>query len=218
MAHPRGARVRSFPTSSRAVCLEAEWKIDMSRVATELKPLMKAARDQGWTITDANGSKLVWRGPNGEGPVYTGYRINGRDLYNYAAELRRNGLKLDDENDKKATEQEDIEKVLEIGQSVTIKQITDAMDIVSGGVSVLVAKAMGFDELKKEVEEYNQLVQEASAEIDSLRAKNVEMQTKLDAIYAAFGLAGWAVLPEIAKILNIDATNPTGALPMRDAG
>lgn len=217
MAHPRGARVRSFPTSSRAVCLEAEWKIDMTRVATELKPVMKAAREQGWTITDSNGSKLVWRGPNGEGPVYTGYRVNGRDLHNYVAELRRNGLKLDDDNNKKADDQEDIERILEVGQAVTIKQITDAMDIVSGGVSVLVAKALAFDQHQGELEEYQELVTEASTEIDNLRAKVAEYETKLDAIHAAFNLAGWAVLPEIAKILNIDPTKPV-ALPMRNAG
>lgn len=191
--------------------------VDMARVATELRPLMKAAKEQGWNITDSNGSKLIWRGPNGEGPVYTGYRVNGRDLANYSAELRRNGLRLDDEHGKKADEQEDIERIVEIGEAVSIKQITDAMDVVSGGVSVLVAKAMGFDKMKAEVEEYAELTRDASDEIDRLRAKVAEYETKFDAIHAAFNLAGWAVLPEIAKILNIDPTKPV-ALPMRSTG
>jgi hypothetical protein len=189
--------------------------VDMQRVANELKPLIKLAKEQNWTIESGkNDTRLVWKGPNGEGPVYTGYRCNGRDLHNFRAELVRAGLNL--EGDQKVKEEhdtfEEMEGMLETAKTVTGEDIKNAMNLLLASFSTLQVKGEMFDQAKQDADEWKQLAEEATAETERWKTRARQAETLLDGVRTCFGLAGWAILPEIAKILGIDAQNGTPAL------
>lgn len=211
MPRPRGVNTRLFSNRTRAVVLEAEWKVMPERIAPELKPLVKLAKDQGWTISGSNNGKLVWRGPNGEGPVYTGYRCQGRDLQNYRAELVRNGLRLDEENAKAHSTYTEVAEMLEAHDTnpMSVEEIAMHIDIVMKQLSPLIAKATLCDEARKQTEEWKQMAEEALSDSEKVVAKLSEARTMIDAIRECFNMAPWAILPEIARLLGIDAGGPT---------
>jgi hypothetical protein len=66
----------------------------LSNTDREMMRLVHIGFEQGWTVDAKGGSQLVWKGPNGEGPVTTPNRIQGRGLANVIALLQRNGLDL----------------------------------------------------------------------------------------------------------------------------
>lgn len=210
MPHPRGSRVVTFPTSTRAVVREAEWKVMSERIASELKPLVKLAKDQGWTISGTDKGKLVWRGPNGEGPVYTGYRCQGRDLMNYRAELIRNGLKLDEHTARDHVREETAVQLLDAGSNASLEEIQNAMSLVSASVATMIVKAEEFDTAKASADEWEKLAEEALAEANKAKESLVQIETTLMAVRQCFELAPWAILPEIAKLLGINAGGPSG--------
>lgn len=209
MVHPRGARVRVNPvTNSRAVVREAEWKVMPERIASELKPLVKLAKDQGWTVAGTDSGKLVWRGPNGEGPVYTGYRCPGRELLNYRAELVRAGLRLDEKAAVDHVQETQVVRILDRAEGTTLDQIKDALDIINGGLAVLVVKAEEFNKVQQDAKEWEDLATEAQSAAERAIRRDENTQLLLDEIREAFKLAPWAILPEIARIVGVANGGP----------
>lgn len=219
MPRPHGVNTRIFSTRSRAVVLEAEWMVMTQRISNELKPLVKLAKDQGWTIESAqNGSKLVWRGPKGEGPVFTGYRTTGRDMMNHRAELVRAGLKLDEEQAKQHTNEVEVTRMINEAEAnpMTTDELTALLDKVMSQLATLNAKAALFEKARHDLSEWEQIAQEAQDAAEVALQKLSETNTMLDAIRQCFSLAPWAILPEIARLLGIDSTGPGVRIPPKE--
>lgn len=186
------------------------------RIATELKPLVKLAKEQGWTVSGSDNGKLVWRGPNGEGPVYTGYRCQGRDLMNFRAELLRNGLKLDERNAKELANDEQMYKALDDSTDVDIDKVMEALSFLGSTVAGICAKAQATDDATKAVGEWREIAEDAVNDARKAKEGAQQNQTILDAIRQCFNLQPWAILPEIARLLGIDAANPLNPTALDD--
>ena len=58
----------------------------------EIEALVHLGLAQGWKVDPLPGGKLAWKGPNGEGPVFTPLRVVGRGKNNVTSQLARAGL------------------------------------------------------------------------------------------------------------------------------
>lgn len=61
----------------------------------ELKPLIKRAEAQGWSITPTRGGHLRWTGPTGGQPYFSSSTpSDSKAVHNITADLRKRGLSL----------------------------------------------------------------------------------------------------------------------------
>lgn len=208
MVHARKARVVCFPQSARAVVREAEWMVSNERVANELKPLVKLAREQGWRVNGnegRNSSKLVWRGPNGEGPVYTGYRVQSpNDLANYRTQLRRAGLRLDADQEDKAQVDEVAIRVKETADEMTFEEALEKLRelaLVIYQKSTVEGKG---SEWKALAESYEEDMKAAQKTLEQHKQMIEDQRDTLAQIREAFKLQPWAILGKIAEIMGLD--------------
>lgn len=69
----------------------------MRGVHKDIMVLVRKARSLGWKVTQTRNGHLMWKGPNGEGPVTTVSKVGDpRTLNNMLRDLRAAGLDLGD--------------------------------------------------------------------------------------------------------------------------